>query len=195
MDATNSNHQLLLSKESSELLSVQTPGGLFRPLYMPEGCSPSQGVLMTFMKEAFIEYENWMIVLYDNILVLANTFDEAYEKLVLVLQKALEFNIILKMEKTWLGYRTVKFFGYEITHGSYELGKERKDAIEAIEFPKNQKGMQSFLGSALFFKDFIPSSADHTSSLHDMTHKNFNWDRGTWKLSYVNEFNKLKQSV
>ena len=40
-----------------------------------------------------------MIVLYDNILILANTFDEAYDKLVLVLQKASEFNIILKMAK------------------------------------------------------------------------------------------------
>ena len=76
---------------------------------------------MTFMKEAFIEYEDWMIVLYDNILVLANNFEEAYDKLVLVIKKASEYNIILKMAKTWLGYRTVKFFGYEITHGSYEL--------------------------------------------------------------------------
>ena len=33
-----------------------------------------------------------------------------YDKPVLVLQKASEFNIILKMAKTWLGYRTVKFF-------------------------------------------------------------------------------------
>ena len=179
MDTTNSYYQFPLSKESSELLSVQTPWGLFRPLYMPEGCSPAQGVLMTFMKEAFIEYEDWMIVLYDNILVLANTFDEAYEKLELVLKKAAEYNIILKMAKTWLGYRTVKFFGYEITHGSYELGKERKEAIQAIEFPKNQKGMQSFLGSALYFKDLIPNFADHTAPLHDMTHKNFNWDQGT----------------
>ena len=82
-----------------------------------------------------------MIVLYDNILILANTFDEAYDKLVLILQKALEFNIILKMAKTWLGYRMVKFFGYEITHGSYELGKKHKDAIEAIEcFLRIRKG-------------------------------------------------------
>jgi len=39
-------------------------------------------------------------VLYDNILVLANNFEEAYDKLVLVIKKASEYNIILKMAKT-----------------------------------------------------------------------------------------------
>ena len=55
--------------------------------------------------------------------------------------------------------------------------------------------MQSFLGSVLFFKDFILNFADHTAPLHDMTHKNFNWDQGTWKLSYIDEFNNLKKAV
>ena len=55
--------------------------------------------------------------------------------------------------------------------------------------------MKSFLGSALVFKDFIPNFADLTAPLHDMTHNNFSWDQGTWKRSYIDEFNKLKEAV
>jgi hypothetical protein len=53
LDATNAYHQRKLSKKTSELLSVQTVWGLVRPLFMPEGCSPAQGILMTVMKEIF----------------------------------------------------------------------------------------------------------------------------------------------
>jgi hypothetical protein len=57
LDATNAYHQRKLSKKTSELLSVQTVWGLVRPLFMPEGCSPAQGILMTVMKEIFEDYE------------------------------------------------------------------------------------------------------------------------------------------
>jgi hypothetical protein len=55
--------------------------------------------------------------------------------------------------------------------------------------------MKSFLGSALFFKDFKPNFADLTAPLHDMTHNNFSWDQDTWKRSYIDEFNKSKEAV
>ena len=51
------------------------------------------------------------------------------------------------------------------------------------------------MGLALFFKDIIPNFADHKAPLHDMTHKNFNWDQGTWKITYIEEFDKLKEAV
>ena len=96
--------------------------------------------------------------------------DEAYNKLKLVLQRAHDLNIVLKMSKTWLGFRSVQFFGYKITGSKIELTQERKDAIQAMDFPKNTKMMQSFLGSALFFKDFVPNYSDHAAILHDTTH-------------------------
>jgi hypothetical protein len=141
LDAANSYHQFKLDLATSLLLSVQTVWGLLRPLYLPEGVSPAQGVLMKFMKEAFSDYEEWMVVLYDNILVCANTMDEAYNKLKLVLQRAHDLNIVLKMSKTWLGFRSVQFFGYKITGPQIELTAERKQAIQDIEFPKSTKMM------------------------------------------------------
>ena len=68
-----------------------------------------------------------------------------------MLNRCKEFGIVLKMKKSWIGVEEVEFFGYRVKHGTWELSQARKDAISAIPFPRNVKGMQSFLGAALFF--------------------------------------------
>jgi hypothetical protein len=55
--------------------------------------------------------------------------------------------------------------------------------------------MQSFLGSVLFFKDFIPNFAEYAAPLHDMTHKNFDWNQENWTVDYNAAFEKIKEAV
>ena len=61
---------------------------------MPEGRSPAQGILMTVMKEIFEDYEEWMIVIFDNMLILAHDYDDAYNKLKIVLDRAYEQGLV-----------------------------------------------------------------------------------------------------
>ena len=44
-DMTNSFHQIPIDAFSSDLLSVSTPWGLFRPKFLPEGVGPASGIL------------------------------------------------------------------------------------------------------------------------------------------------------
>ena len=62
------------------------------------------------------------------------------------------------MKKSFIGVSQVNFFGYQVTHNTWELSAERKAAIESMPFPKDKKGMQSFLGAALFFHHHIDYS-------------------------------------
>jgi hypothetical protein len=41
---------------------------------------------------------------------------------------------------------SLMFFGYDVTHGKFEMGEDRKAEIMKMEFPKGTKKMQSFLG-------------------------------------------------
>jgi hypothetical protein len=51
------------------------------------------------------------------------------------LQRAADFNVYLKIEKSWLGLKEVKFFGYLVREGCYYLEESRASAIDAIPFP------------------------------------------------------------
>jgi hypothetical protein len=53
LDVKNAFHQVLLEQGTSEMLSVQTQWGLYRPLFLPEGVTPASMVLMRIMYDMF----------------------------------------------------------------------------------------------------------------------------------------------
>ena len=151
-DLTNSFHQIKISKDTSMKLALQTPYGQILPKFMPEGVKTASGCLQNIMMEIFKECEDWTIVIFDNLLVLANDEEDCVNKMIKILTICKNHNIILKLAKTWLGYEKVKFFGYDIKYNSYEMDISRKEAITKFQMPRNIKEMQRFLGTALFFK-------------------------------------------
>jgi hypothetical protein len=194
-DLVNAFHQILLGPITSSLLSIQTPWGQFQPKFMPEGIGPASFKLQAVVQEIFQDFDEWTIVIFDNLLVLATDYDDAYRKCEMILDRCISRNVFLKFSKTWLGFPEVNFFGYVCNKQGYRLSDDRKNALNEIPFPKNVKQMQSFLGTALFFKSFIPHFSSLTASLHDMTHKSFNWNPDSWQVDYVKVFDDLKNAL
>ena len=137
-----------------------------------------------------------MIVIFDNFLVLAYDYQDAHEKLVKFLTKCKERNVTLNFKKSWFGFDTVKFFGYLVRHNSYEVTEERKQGIMQLPFPDDASGMRRFLGMVLFCSRFISNYVELSSPLHDMTKKNFNWDKRTWLTTdFEMAFERMKEAV
>lgn len=192
-DLVNAFHQIRLSKATSERLSVQTPWMQVEPLFMPEGIGPASGYLQKVVSDIFKECEPWTISIFDNLLVLATDYQDAYNKVEIILDICIRRNVYLKFAKTWLGFDTVNFFGYVCRHGSYELSADRKAAIMKMKFPQSLKTMQVFLGTALFFKSFVPNYSAMTAPLNDMIRSDFNWkDKSTWTTDYEQIFEDFK---
>ena len=197
LDMTNSFHQIPLSEQASQLLSVQTPWGLVRPKFLPEGVGPASGLLQSIVRDIFNyeDFQDWTSVIFDNFLVLADSYEDAANKLERVIARCAEFGVILKMKKSFIGASKVTFFGYEVTHGEWKLSQSRKDAIQAMPFPKSKKEMQSFLGAALFFHNHIPDYSEWSAKLYETTHDGFSWDRSKWTFDYEAHFEKFKTCI
>ena len=45
LSVANSFHQIPISEKTSNRLSIQTPWGLVRPIFVPEGIGPASGIL------------------------------------------------------------------------------------------------------------------------------------------------------
>jgi hypothetical protein len=80
LDLTNAFHQIVLSKETNEILSVTTPWGLKRPVFLPEGVAPASGILQRMVMALFEDFSDWMVRLFDNVLVLCDSFDDGMAK-------------------------------------------------------------------------------------------------------------------
>jgi hypothetical protein len=195
LDMANSFHQIPLSEEFSNLLSVQTPWGLVRPRFLPEGVGPASGLLQSIVRQVFTDFEDWTIVIFDNFLILADDYEDAYKKFDLVLKRCSEYGIVLKMKKSWIGVDTVTFFGYEVTQGKWKLSDSRKAAIADMPFPTSIKSMQSFLGAALFFHNHVPDYSEWSAKLYEMTHAKFDWNPTTWTFDYKAHFERFKKAI
>ena len=134
IDLTNAFHQIPFHPDTSAKLSVQTPWGQYEPKFMPEGIGPGSAVLQETVRTLFGEYD-WAIVIFDNMLILANDYDDAFQKLNIFMDKCNEHNVVLKFAKSWFGFNKVHFFGYDCTHQTLELSEDRKKAILDIPFP------------------------------------------------------------
>lgn len=195
IDLTNAFHQIKLGPITSKRLSVQTPWGQVEPLFMPEGVSPATGVLQKVVSSIFQDFEDFTICIFDNLLVLAHDYADARDKLHRVLERCRDRNVVLKFAKSWLGFRKVHFFGYDCQHKSFAMSKDRKEKIKAFPMPSSVKQMQSFLGSCVYFAEFVPNYSQLAAGLHDMCKTGFSWDKDTWTYDYVADFERFKSAL
>jgi hypothetical protein len=93
MDMVNAFHQIRISKFFSDLLTILTPWGAKRPKFLPEGVNIAPGILQMVVSEIFKDLDDWMIVIYDNFLVLATSPEDLYQKLELVFQRCVQVNL------------------------------------------------------------------------------------------------------
>ena len=81
LDMTNSFHQIPIDDASSNLLSVSTPWGLYRPKFLLEGVGPASGILQALVRNIFSDFESWTIVIFDNFLILSSDYADTTNKL------------------------------------------------------------------------------------------------------------------
>ena len=62
----------------------------------------------------FADFSDWLICIFDNILLLAHDHADAYVKLEGVLDCYIERNVFIKFSKNWLGFDYSNFFEYTV---------------------------------------------------------------------------------
>jgi hypothetical protein len=104
---------------------------------VPEGASPASFCLQKIVQGISEDFSDWMIVVFDNLLILGNTYEEIYDMTTKVINRCYERSVKLKMSKCWLGIKKVSFFVYEIENNCHGLGQQRRDNINKIPMPKD----------------------------------------------------------
>ncbi len=96
------------------------------------------------MRKIFAEFDEWTIVIHDNMLLLGHDVQDMLMKLRLFLQRCKDYNLCLKIENSWFFFGEANFFGYHVDKSGTELTKERKDTIMAMPFPVTRTDCNAF---------------------------------------------------
>ena len=122
-------YQLPLTPETSELLGVVTPDGLFQPLCAPFG--PKQ-VPAAFQKRVSEEVlpglEGYGLESYiDDLCLHARTFEEILQKLRELLSRLQKFDLRVNGSKCVLGGNSVDFLGMHLVDGDGVIASSTKN--------------------------------------------------------------------
>ena len=158
LDWKNAYHQIPLHVEDSPRLALQTIWGNVEPLFLWEGVKSASDLMENAKNTIFAhdDFADWTVALFDNILILATSFTDLTTKLQRIMARAVHFNLVLNIEKSRIGVRTIDFFGYTLSAGKISICESRKAPIMAMPPPSSLTKMRTFLGLTNAFSAFTP---------------------------------------
>src|SRR3954467_12524171 len=110
-------------------------------------------------------------VFMDDFSVYRSSFDHCLHNLNKVLQRCEETNLVLNWEKCHFMVNEGIVLGHKISARGIEVDKAKIEAIERMPYPKDIKGIRSFLGQAGFYRSFIKDFSKISRPLTNLLQK------------------------
>ena len=132
--------------------------GLFEPTVMFFGLTNSPATFQRFMNDSFRDMiaEGWLVIYMDDLLIFSPDEVTHRERTRRVLQRMMELDLHLKLEKCRFTITEVEYLGMIIKPGQLTMDPVKLDGIASWPTPEKVKDVRSFLGFANFYRRFIP---------------------------------------
>lgn len=194
LDLANGFFHLPVALESRKYTSFITSDGQYEFLRAPFGLCLCPPLFMRFINTIFagLIADGTVVPYMDDLVIPAQTEEEALQKLERVLKVAEEYGLNIKWKKCTLLQRKIIFLGYEIEDGRIRSAPAKTITVKNYSEPKNVKQIERFLGLTSYFRKFIPDYAIIAKPLNDLKKDGVKFVFGTEQLL---AFEKLKEII
>ena len=103
----------------------------------------------------------------DDICVFSSTVNEMLDRVGLVLGHLKEFNLKIKLKKTYFFQSSVVFLGHVLSKEGISPNLEKVSKVKDWPVLKTAKEVHSFLGLASYYHRFMPQFAKWANPLHE----------------------------
>src|SRR4051812_40834194 len=110
-------------------------------------------------------------VFMDDFSIYGTSFDHCLHNLNKVLQSCEETNLVLNWENCHFMVNEGIVLGHKISERGIEVDKAKIEAIERMPYPRDIKGIRSFLGHVGFYRRFIKDFSKTSRPLTNLLHK------------------------
>lgn len=189
LDMRSGFWQIPMCPETRHKAAFITQNGIFEWTRMPFGLMNAPTSFQSLMMNV-LRGLNWksILVYVDDILVFSRDFKEHLVHLEQVFVRLREANLKLKPSKCSFAVKEVKYLGHIISADGVKIDTDKTSALLKFPIPKTQHDVRSFLGSANYFRKFIPSYSEVATPLNSLLAKD---KKFKWTLACQNSFDKL----
>lgn len=174
LDLANAYSQCRVSKDSQEMLTINTHKGLFRYRRLPYGVSSAGPVFQGLMENILLGLGNTFCYL-DDILIIAKNVEEMKVRLDAVLNRLQNYGIKVNNAKSEFFKTSLVFLGHVLDGSGIHPSKELTKAIVEAGRPENVTQLRSYLGLLNYYGKFLPNLSTLLYPLHQLLNKGAKW--------------------
>lgn len=191
IDLKGAYQQIVVSKRSQELLTINTIFGLYRYTRLPFGVSSAPSIFQQEMDKLLSGLSRVHCYL-DDIIIGGKNEHECRESLLEVLNRLNDHHVQINLKKCRFLVKSVSYLGHVLSHGEIRPNPEKVKAITNARAPRNVKELQSYLGLLNYYGKFIPNLSAEVNCLYSLTKKDVEF---LWSQDCEESFNKSKKLV
>jgi len=196
IDMTNSFFQTRMHPDHIPLTAVTTPLGLYEWLIMPMGLKNVPAIHQRHITLALRQYIGKICHIYlDDIVIWSDSIEQHEQNVRIILQALCNVRLYVNPDKMHLFCREIDFLGHHISAHGIEADSKKADRILAWPQPKSAMDVHAFLGLVCYLAVFLPSLADHTGTLMELTTKDSEKMFPTWTDHYQTTFDSIKSII
>ena len=191
LDASSGYWQIKVDKESSKLLTFNTPFGRYRFLRLPYGIHSASEVFQASVAE-IIEGIDGCCNSQDDIIIWGKDQQEHDARVHQVMNKIRSSGLKLNLSKCLFCVREVKFLGELVSEQGIKPDPQKVSAIKDMPPPSSKKDLKRFMGMIAYLGKFIVNLSETTAPLRKLLENDTEW---TFDKPQQEAFNTLKDLV
>ena len=193
LDLTSGYWQVPLDDDAKEKSAFITRTGLWQWKVLPFGLTSAPATFQRLMERVLHGLHWKTLLLYlDDVIVIAPDFATHISRLREVFQRLRQAGLKLKPKKCELLQNAVKYLGHIVSEEGVATDPDKVEVVRNWESPCDLKVLQAFLGTAGYYRQFIPDYATIAKPLTQLTRKGATWE---WGTDEENAFRTLQQKL
>lgn len=198
LDLSKSFWQILIKEEDRCKTAFYKPSrGTYQFKCMPFGLTNALATQQRLVDILFYgpEFEHMVFVYIDDIIIVSPTFDKHISLLKRVLNKLKMANLTINFEKSQFFRKELKYLGYIVDCNGLHADPIKTVAILNYKTPSNRKEVRRFLGTASWYRRFVPNFSSLAAPLNKLTSQGKKAPPFEWTTDAENSFKKLKECL
>lgn len=190
LDIYSAYYQIMMREQDKELTSFQVGNKKYQFKRMPFGLKGAPITWMEYITRILGDLLDEIMAYMDDILVHSKTIDEHTKILYKILNCLRSNNLKIKIQKTRLFCREIKYLSHIINENGVKPDKSNIEAIVNFPRPKNADEVLRFVNMGNYYRKYVKDFAKIATPLIRLSRKGVTF---VWSNECQKSFESLKQ--